>query len=559
MKKELALLLAATLTIGTLAACGSSSSDSNTGSTTTESSAAAESKEMVVSATNEAVETGTKNGNVTAGPDAPDSEKTMVVVQSKSFETLDPMFASGAVLARQRALLWDTLWDIELGASEEVGICAKEWSFSEDGKTVYVTIYDNIHDSEGNSIDAHDFEWCYNKYLENKTLANLTSCVATGDYELEIGLKYAYYAGYLTTATQYLVAINSDTYDPERFISDPITSGQYKVASFTSGASATFIQTYDYWGDTENLPAHRKANVDVCRFEVITENSQIGTALSTNSIQCADITSSIAEDFKNSDVQVKLFPESYPAVFMLNNAKGSIFDGNKALREAIAYALDYEQLCLAATKGMGSVTGVMGNTSLAGYTTDFAKYGYTYDLNKAKEKMAEAGYPDGGIKMTYVTNVDNEVGIVLQACLSEIGIEMEIDLCDETEFLSTRQQANLLEWDLLYLGTVPKGFMTTLMYAICNIDTYAFGNYCGVMDTELADAVTVARYSQDAADIESAYAMLMDRLYYLPTWDDYGYEGCYSKIDGLVKDSSLELIAQASLFADDYDVFWDGK
>lgn len=102
-------------------------------------------------------------------------------------------------------------------------------------------------------------------------------------------------------------------YDPDRFRSDPVTSGQYKAIDFTSGASATFMQTYNYWGDPSRLGKHRAANVDVCRFDVITENSQIETALSTNTIQTADITASIAEDFtKSGDVQVVLTAESYP-------------------------------------------------------------------------------------------------------------------------------------------------------------------------------------------------------------------------------------------------------
>lgn len=426
-------------------------------------------------------------------------------------------------------------------------------------RCVYVTIYDNIHDCEGNPIKASDFEFVYNKYLENKTIANVTSFKATGEYELEIGLKYPYYPGFLSQATQFIPAIAEVAYNADTFRDNPVTSGQYKAVSFTSGAQATFIQTYNYWRDTETLPAHRKANVDVIRFQVITENSQIATALETNMIQAAGITASIAEDFAGTEVQVKTFPESYPSVFMLNNAEGSVFAGSKALREAVAYALDYESMCQVATRGNGKVTNIMGHDRLAGYSADFVKYGYATDLEKAKAKLEEAGYKAGDLKLTYVTNINNEVGLVLQASLAQIGIDVEIKLVDETQFLTTRQQANLLEWDILSLGTVPKGFLTTMLYALANVDTYEFGNYCGVMDTELADAVTTARYSQSAEDIEAAYAMMMDRLYYIPTWEGYGYEGCYAKIDGLVKDSSLELIAQASLFADDYDVYWDGK
>lgn len=551
MKKTLAFVLLAAMLIGMLAGCGSGGTAQTTAAAENETKATLETSAMNVEAT------GTKGGNVTMGPDS--QKKTMVAVASKSFETLDPFFASGAVAARQRTLLWDTLFDMEMGGNEEIGLCAKEWSFSEDGKTVYVEIYDNIHDSENNPINAHDFEWFYNKYLENKTLANLTSLVATGDYTLEIGLKYAYYPGYLHNATQAVVAMAEKAYDPDRFRSDPVTSGQYKAIDFTSGASATFMQTYNYWGDPSRLGKHRAANVDVCRFDVITENSQIETALSTNTIQTADITASIAEDFtKSGDVQVILTAESYPGVFMLNNAPGSVFEGNKALREAVAYAMDYTSMCIAATNGNGSVTGIMGNDSISGYSEDFAKYAYGYDPAKAQEKLAEAGYKSGELTLRYVTNASNSVGVIMEQCVAAVGIKLEIVLLDETQYLTTRQQANDLGWDLLFLQIVPKGFLTNMMVTMCDTNAYAFGSYCGAKDEELWALVDKARYSQSTEDVEAAYAALMDRLYYIPTWNDYGYAGAYSKIEGVVKDVSMELIAQASIFADDYDVYYEG-
>jgi ABC-type transport system substrate-binding protein len=158
-----------------------------------------------------AAATGVKKGNVTMGPGS--DKKTYVAIASKSFETLDPFYLSGAVASRMGYALFEKLWDIEYGGSKEVGILVKNWSVSDDGYKIDAELYDNITDWQGNKITAADVVWSYTHFLTLKTLRYFDSIEKTGDLSVRITLKDRYYPGFLITALGQVVIVSQKAYE----------------------------------------------------------------------------------------------------------------------------------------------------------------------------------------------------------------------------------------------------------------------------------------------------------------------------------------------------------
>ncbi len=506
---------------------------------------------------------GEKNGNVTMGPDS--DKLTMVAVAAKTFETLDPFFLGGSMNARIKTMLWTPLWDMPYSGSEDKGIAVKEWSFEDDGKTVVFELYDNIVDMEGNNYTMDDMMWFadYTVNVLGKNLRDVLSVESTGKYTGKLHMKQKYFPGYLSSSVS-IVCVTQKAYEAagdEGFRSNPVTTGRYKAIDFVSGAYAVFQQTYKYWGDLEALTPQRAANVDVCRYDVITEESQIATALRTNTIQAYDIQVSTAEDFyaDPGNVNVFKFPALFPSFLMFNMYPGSKFADNKALREAVAYAINWEDVAYAATMGYGSSTGVIGHEALAGYNKDWETDGSAihYDPDLAKQKLEEAGYKPGELTLKFSYNQTPNEFAVMQENLSQIGINLEMALLDEVTYLDKRNRADLLEWDLMGSDFVPKGFVTNILFGMGDITSAQQwdGQICGAHDEEVGELVLAARYGTQE-DIDKAYHALMDRLWYIPRFNGNGFIGAYNKIERVVVDSSQELCGQACLFADDYDVFY---
>jgi peptide/nickel transport system substrate-binding protein len=101
---------------------------------------------------------------------------------------------------------------------------------------------------------------------------------------------------------------------------------------------------------------------------------------------------------------------------------------NKLVRQALAYSVPYDDFIAGimgdrATQAYGPVP-----SGMWGYSEEL--FQYEYDLDKAKELLAEAGYPDGGFDLLYTFATgdldEQQLGEVWKAELAKLGINLEV-------------------------------------------------------------------------------------------------------------------------------------
>lgn len=121
---------------------------------------------------------------------------------------------------------------------------------------------------------------------------------------------------------------------------------------------------------------------------------------------------------------------------------------NPLVREAIAYAINRENTVDAAFYGRGApLAGIQG----AG---DEGENLWSHDPEKAKELLAEAGYPDGfSVKfLAFSGGFYQDLALSIQADLKEVGLDVELDLPD----LATHQQRKFDgDYEMTLNGTYP--------------------------------------------------------------------------------------------------------
>ena len=221
----------------------------------------------------------------------------------------------------------------------------------------------------------------------------------------------------------------------------PVGTGPFKFDSWTPGDQIKLVRNEDYWGTV--------ASIDSVTFRVIPESS----------VRVAELQSGNAHIISGVEPNQVANVNSFPNASVLETATSSLtyigFNTNKEpfnnpkVRQAISKAINREELIEGIYDGFGIPAISPLSPGIFGYTEDVTSM--AYNLEEAKALLAEAGYADG-FKTTIWTNdnpVRQDVAIVLQQGLKEIGIELEIQVLEWGAYLEKTAAG---EHDMFILG-----------------------------------------------------------------------------------------------------------
>ncbi len=338
--------------------------------------------------------------------------------------------------------------------------CAKEIT-QVDELTYEIEMYDNIKDSEGNAITAEDYAWAAATMKEKgnyeKLNSYLDSVTATGDYTVQLKLTDNP-LGAIEYMMNIIPVISQKAYEEsvDEMATKPVTTGPYIVESLVPGATLTLVKNENYW-QTEESQKHALAgqNVDKIVYSLITEPSQMSTALQTGSIDLAQYMDNTALDTFYKDGKAT---EGYEAYTLNSNVMFSVLPncsdksvvGESAdLRKALYTAIDADAVLQAMCNGLGTRLNAMANPISGDYVEawDEAAY-YPYDPDEAKAMMEKAGYKPEELKLTLLTlPMLDKAAQVIQANLSEIGVTVEIASYEDALYQTYKLDDS--QWDIM--------------------------------------------------------------------------------------------------------------
>ncbi|MEM6430804.1 MAG: glutathione ABC transporter substrate-binding protein [Deinococcota bacterium] len=198
---------------------------------------------------------------------------------------------------------------------------------------------------------------------------------------------------------------------------NPVGTGPFEFQEWIDGQQITVTAFEGYWGDP--------AKVDTIEFRVVPNDATRIALLQSGEAHFIEMVPPplVAALELSPDVIVEASKSVFARIFPMNTQVEPFSD--LRVRQAMNHAINREQLVSVALQGYGTAMTSPFLEPVFGYSPQPE---YTFDLERARELLAEAGYPDGfsATVLTFNSDEFRTVGQILQQMLSEVNINLEL-------------------------------------------------------------------------------------------------------------------------------------
>jgi len=495
-------------------------------------------------------------GIALASPTSEVSGKILVFGSSGDAVRLDPADVTDGESIQRMDNIFEGLVEYEAGSTEIKPALATSWTTSAAGTEITFKLRRGVkfHDGTDFNADAvvfsfarqydqsHPFhqygEWVYWGYM----FSDVDRVEKIDDYTVKLIMK-APNSSIMTSLAMFTVAMvspaNAEEYGEDMF-RHPVGTGPFKFVEWVKDDHITLAKNEDYW---------RKApELDQLIFKVIPDTSARLLALEVGEIQGMEYPD--PNDFDrikdNSDLALMSEPGMNVGYMAMNTGYGYIDNnGNgirdpgegpdktpgyhealtkKKVRQAINYAIDKKSIVDNLYLGTASVAKNGMPPFMLGYNDDIQDY--EYNPAKAKQLLAEAGYPNGFEVQLYVMPVSRpymfdppKIGEAIQSYLGAVGIDVSIYQVDWGTYL---QETESGMHNMCLLGWTgdngdPDNFMNVL-YGPNSANIGAAGNYAFILREDLQDALTAAVRTYDVNERARYYKLAQEIIHEEAGW-----------------------------------------
>lgn len=434
---------------------------------------------------------------------------TYRINELENIRSLDPTGINDVVSHHVAHQIYDLLVDLDSNLKLEPAL-ATRWDISPDGLLYTfhlrrgVKFHDNacFPDGKGREFNAKDVKFSFDRILDARTgslgfdfyknyvegakefneetiksikdnsqpkIKEVSGYVVKDDstFQIKLTKPFGPFIYYMCLGFVYVIPHEAVEKYGKDYFQNPVGTGAFIFENWTPDLEINMVKNPNYWMKDEF--GNQLPYLDRVKFRFIKDVSQQLLEFKNGGIDESyriptELFKSIVTEQKTLTPEYSQFKlqvtQSLAVQFYGFLTSGKIFN-NPKLRQAFNYAIDRDRVVkfVLQNSGVSANNGIVP-PGMPGYDSRKIK-GYSFDLEKARQLMSEAGYPGGKGFPEITLNLNegggrnSQVAEAIQNMLKEIGVTVKLQTMQFAQHLDNIDAGRFDFWRLGWIADYP--------------------------------------------------------------------------------------------------------
>ena len=454
-------------------------------------------------------------------------DKTLIVLVTNPPTTLDPAINYETAGAPFLGAVYDNLVRA-VGSTEAklVPWLAESWEKSDDGMAYTFHLRKGVKFHDGTLLNAEAVKFSFDRMLQINQgpvaiFDTIDKIEVVDDLSVRFHLKFPFSSFLVSLTSIWGPTIVSPTAVKAHEVEGDLGqawlaeneagSGPYMLESYERNQQLTLVRNPDYWGGwgekyLDRIIIRFVAETTTQRLMIEQGDADMAIGMSTEDLDAL---------LKTPGVLVPEFTAQTIIELRINTTRKPLDDVR--VRQALAYSFDYDQ----AVQGVKSGHAERMTSITAKYLPGYYQPSFTYvkDLDKARQLLAEAGYPNGGFSLQYVwisgLETDRRLGEMWQADLKQLGIDLNITEMPLATWWEAQASPDTAPDTMMGAWTCDYADATSQIWAMYYSGNFppAGSNYYFYKNERVDKLLEQARVEQDPAKRDALYQEAVEIIY----------------------------------------------
>jgi peptide/nickel transport system substrate-binding protein len=341
----------------------------------------------------------------------------------------DPVTSSAGWDMHVLGLVYASITTLDAKGDVKSGL-ASSWKYAADGKSVTFTLRPGLKFADGSPLTATSVKQNIQRGLTqaNSTVAAELSVISKVTVNSPVSFtldlsQVDYQVPDLLAGKDGMIVNPASFKNVASLATKPAGAGPFTLTSYVPDSHANLVRNASYWD---------AGQIHIANFNVlsITQPEQILSALESGQVNVAYIAGNQVASAKAAGFKIDVIPSEVVNELDIQTTTAP-FTSPKVV-EAINYAIDRKAILQVQASGYGAVAYQPFPEGFVGYSPKLANL-YPYNPAKAKQLLAQAGYPNGLSITLTSTSADDALAEQIQGQLQQVGIKVTIkDIAADT-------------------------------------------------------------------------------------------------------------------------------